>query len=782
MVIRNLLKATDEGLGHGETPIFPVQVFKTKEGVNYNPGDPNYDLFRYSMEVSARRLFPNYTFLDAPFNLKYYKPGHIESEVATMGCVSGSEVIKYSIDDVLYIEPFEIAYNRVLKYVNESARQGNSEYIDTSKSNIKIYDTHSEKLVQVKKFIRNSKVDNWRTIKFKDGQKLSLTGNHPLPVIGKGRLYADDIKPGDKIARANIDKLNGNTELKHAWFIGLLTGANARYRYNKIEVYADYNDSVINKLKNGMYPDIFEFDKTEESIVFNCVDSHYILETEDFCGCSERIKVISTEIFNATEESKIEFLAGMLENAYVVHNAKDKTCLFRIENTSKSLINSLYYFLKGIGLTAKIGDTVTTCGNLQHMSAIHTYHVDFNVTEKILSKTSYKYRVEEGNIFILNSLLVPKKESNVVEVEYIKNGLESGESNSYSYDVETESDRFDVSGIQSHNCRTRVMSNIYDPEHETSISRGNLSFTTINLPRLAIKASNGVKGHGDIKLFFSLLDEMMELVHKQLLERFEVQCRKHPRNYPFLMGQGVWLGTDELGPDDDIREVLKQGTLSIGMIGLAETLTMLIGKHHGESEEAQQLGLKIIGHMRELTDKWSQEEKMNYGIIGTPAEGLSGRFIKIDQRIYGKIPGVTDKEYYTNSSHIRVDYNISAFDKIELEAPYHELENAGHICYVELDGDPLKNIDAFEAVVRCMHDAGIGYGAINHPVDRDPVCGYVGIIDDVCPRCGRREGEPMTLDMWKRIKGYSKTANADYCGTCGDPYEEQDRVTNKVNK
>lgn len=323
-------------------------------------------------------------------------------------------------------------------------------------------------------------------------------------------------------------------------------------------------------------------------------------------------------------------------------------------------------------------------------------------------------------------------------------------------------------------CRTRVMANIYDPENEIVTGRGNLSFTSINLPRL------GIKSRGDINRFYYLLDNMMETVHHQLLARFEVQCRKHPRNFPFLMGQGVWIDSDKLGPDDDMRNILKHGTLTVGFIGLAECLKALTGYHHGESEESQKMGLEIIGHMRELTDRWSQEEKMNYSLIATPAEGLSGRFVFMDKKKYGIIEGVTDRDYYTNSMHVPVYHQISAFKKINIEAPYHALCNGGHITYIELDGDPSKNLDAFEKVVRYMHDAGIGYGAINHPVDRDPVCGYTGIIDDVCPRCGRREGEPMTEEMWQKIKGYASARDASNCGACGNPYEEADRLINPM--
>ena len=323
-------------------------------------------------------------------------------------------------------------------------------------------------------------------------------------------------------------------------------------------------------------------------------------------------------------------------------------------------------------------------------------------------------------------------------------------------------------------CRTRVMGNTYNPDYEKTPGRGNLSFTSINLPRLAIRS------RGSVDKFFELLDATMNTVHHQLLARFDVQCRKHPRNFPFLMGQGLWVGADKLGPDDNMREILRNGTLTVGFIGLAECLVALTGQHHGESEYSQELGLKIIGHMCELTDKWSAEEKMNYSVIATPAEGLSNRFTRLDKKKYGIIPGVTDKEYYTNSMHVPVNYPISAFKKINIEAPYHALCNGGHITYIELDGDPTKNLDAFEKVIRHMHDAGIGYGAINHPVDRDPVCGYNGVIDDVCPRCGRREGEPMTEEMWQKIKGYPSWANAEHLGTCGNRAEEANRVPNTL--
>lgn len=297
-------------------------------------------------------------------------------------------------------------------------------------------------------------------------------------------------------------------------------------------------------------------------------------------------------------------------------------------------------------------------------------------------------------------------------------------------------------------CRTRVLGNTVDPSKKVTPGRGNLSFTSINLPRLGIKHGI-VSGKTDLDGFFKELGELEDLVKDQLLERFEIQCSKHVYNFPFLLGQGVWIDSDKLKPNDRLRKVYKHGTLTVGFIGLAECLKALIGKHQGESKEAQELGLKIIKFMRDKTDKYAEEYNLNFSLIATPAEGLSGRFTNIDKAIYGKIKGVTDRDYYTNSFHVPVYYNISIADKLKIEGPYHALTNGGHISYIELDGDTASNVEAFEKIVRLMHDNKMGYAAINHPVDRDPVCGFNGVIGDYCPGCGRRDCEGVSIERVK---------------------------------
>ncbi len=298
--------------------------------------------------------------------------------------------------------------------------------------------------------------------------------------------------------------------------------------------------------------------------------------------------------------------------------------------------------------------------------------------------------------------------------------------------------------IATMGCRTRVFASVFPESDGIVTGRGNLSFTTINLVRIGIKHGIclGERKEADWEGFYRELDEKMDLVKDELLERFDFQANQHVRNFPFLMGQGNWFGSEKLGPNDTLRDVIKHGTLSIGFIGLAETLVAMVGKHHGEDEDARDLGLDIISHMREKCDEYCKKYKLNFSLLATPAEGIAGRFTKIDRKEFGKIPGVTDREFYTNSFHVPVYYPISAFEKIDIEAPYHALCNAGHITYIELDGDPSQNIAAFEAVIRKMHDSGIGYGSVNHPVDRDPVCGFSGVITgDRCPHCGRLEGD-----------------------------------------
>ena len=318
--------------------------------------------------------------------------------------------------------------------------------------------------------------------------------------------------------------------------------------------------------------------------------------------------------------------------------------------------------------------------------------------------------------------------------KYLITSIKVTDEKCFTYDFEVDNDMFDLSGIVSHNCRTRTIQNVHNPEQNVTSGRGNITFTTINLPRLGLLAKH------DLNKFFKLFDDRIECCIEQIYDRFNFISKKKVYNFPFLMQEGVYLDSEKLDDDDEILESLKNGTLAVGFIGLAECLKALIGKHQGESQEAQELGLKIIQHLRDRMDLESKNSKLTWGCFATPAEGLSSRFTKIDQKKFGKIEGVTDRKYYTNSFHIPVYYNTSIVHKIDVEAPYHEICNAGSISYVEMDGDLTKNVEAFEQVVQYAKQKNMCYFSINHPVDVCPVCGYTGVIYDECPKCGFKEG------------------------------------------
>ena len=522
MVVKATLDETDKGLGGGETPIFPVQIFKYKRAINGEPGTLNNDLFKLACKVSAKRLFPNFSFMDTWYNKQYYKEGHPETEMGVMGCVAAKEHITYKYRGDIFYEPIGDAFHRFSCMGFKEVNTKRSKYIVLQ--GIDIFDRGG--WTECKGILCNKDASNWMELTAA-GRIIQLTDDHPLNVNG-ARTQAKDIKVGD--------------------------------------------------------------------------------------------------VLHSTEgEVKVE----------------------------------------------KIG------------------YID------------------------------------VVQD---------------SYDVETASDHFTLNNIDSHNCRTRVLANDYSPENAITPGRGNFAFVTINLPALGIRAQHSVPR------FFELFDDMIDACIGQLKDRFEYISHKHVYNYPFLMGQGVYLGSDKLKPDDEIGEVIKHASLSVGFVGLAECLVALIGKHHGESKIAQNLGLDIVHHLRTRMDQEIKRTGLNWSCFATPAEGLCSRVAKLNRKRFGLIAGVTDRDYVTNSSHVPVYYKISAKDKMRIEAPYHALCNAGHIGYVEVDGDLTKNPLALEALVKYAADLDMNYFSVNHPVDMCPVCGYVGVIGDQCPRCGFTETDGVTIE------------------------------------
>jgi ribonucleoside-triphosphate reductase len=339
-------------------------------------------------------------------------------------------------------------------------------------------------------------------------------------------------------------------------------------------------------------------------------------------------------------------------------------------------------------------------------------------------------------------------------------------------------------------CRTRVFENRHG--EKSTIGRGNLSFTTINLPKIAIESAHkaqeklgknfelGIGSDRNMteqykkavkRIFMQELEKYMTVASHQLYERFQFQSTAIAKQFPLLMS-GMWMGSEKLKPEDRVEDVIKHGTLSIGFIGLAECLIALTGKHHGESEDSQKLGLEIVNEMWELTKEFSEKYNLNFSVIATPAEGLSGRFTKIDRRTYGVIPGVNDREYYTNSNHVPVWYKCTAEHKAKIEAPYHEMCRAGHIFYIELDGDATHNPNTIKAVVDLMDKYNMGYGSINHTRTRCMDCGFENSDAQLvkCPKCGSEN-----IDTIQRITGYLVGTTSRWNSAKLD--ELKDRVT-----
>lgn len=759
MVVEECLRALDAGLGNGETSIFPIHIYKVKVGVNAEPGDPNYDLFQMACRVSAKRLFPNFEFLDAPFNLQFYKEGDPDTEVATMGCVHGDSVVTYRLNGMTYVESIARLYDRIADIVPAQQR-GKSEYMPTSEIDLKIWDSHNNAFVGVKTVLRNSDVDNWRKVTYANGRILIATGDHPLPIDGRGRVFVDNIKAGDIAPISTYVPVSNTNEFDEdlAWLLGvivcdgcLLSGTpSVTLGMDEYDVALKVLD-VAKKLPGSGNRKIKTHTRGEKGNYYEVIlgaseCENYLCSL--FEGAEKNKRHIPQFIFNCKREQRIAFLAGMIDaDGYINRHSNNRGTGLRVQvgSVNRELAVQQAMLAQSIGLQAKIYETQYS---KEHNKT--TFRVEFAASNEIINALiceKKKKAADKADAYPLCPT-IPSL-SRIMHIESI-------DIDALSYDVETDSDYFDVNGVISHNCRTRVMANINGPS--TTAGRGNLSFTTINLPRLAIEASN--EAHDSYEAtsaavyerFMHKLDETVDLVVRQLLERFEIQAERHVYNYPFLMGQGVWMDSDKLKREDTVRNVIKHGTLGIGFIGLAEAMKAIFGKNHAESAEVWDHAYKVVERIRNLSDQATKEHHLNFSVIATPAEGLSGRFVRIDKKEFGEIKGVTDRAYYTNSYHVPVYQPVGVFTKIDLEAPFHALCNGGHITYVELDGDVSKNPEAFEEIITYMRHAGIGYGSINHAVDYDPVCGYTGIINDVCPRCGRREGEGIELSRLEELR------------------------------
>lgn len=683
LATKALLKAIDDGIGKGVTSLFPIVIFKLKEGVTYSPQDPNYDLRLYSERVTAKRMFPNYSNLDAPYNLKYYKEGHPETEAAYMGCLARHEQVIIKVNNDVRLMSIGNAYEYFEDSDVATADTSKSKYIDLDGMQVSVYDSNKQSFVRCKGILKNPDKRDWKRIVLSDGRLLLATSDHPLPVKNKGRTQVNALKVGDEIPAVwtapEVD-IKKSVSTEEAWLLGLIlcdgcyaSSINISLGLDEYDILktaqtalADcwHLDTKVTKRMRGEKGDYYDLYVTGNQVT----QRNALLKSFGSLKKSERH--LPEDILTWNRKARLAFLAGMIDADGYVNKVKKGSGIanrVQIGSTNPGLALQQMYLAQSLGYPAKVYINHYAKG----VSSVR-YKVEFGATIELVEmlKSSKKRKWTEDDY--TSAIQTPEYVS-VRSIEDADDYIGS------SYDFETDSDRFDASGINSHNCRTRAISNVNGPEIVTD--RGNLSFTTLNLPRYAIEASReGTSEEERIEIFFKKLDKYLDIARRQLEHRYKIQCNRRVYNLPYVMQQGAYMGSEHLSPDDTIRKAIENGTLSFGFVGLAEALVALTGHDHTEGEQYQQLGLRIVKHMRDYADKLTEEQHMNWSLIATPAESVAGKMLRKDRAEFGVIPGVTDKDYYTNSNHVPVWRKIRASEKIRLEAPYHELTNAG--CYM----------------------------------------------------------------------------------------------------
>lgn len=752
-IIREVLNSTYRGVGNGETPIFPIQIWKLKAGVSADKDDKNYDLLKLACKVTARRFFPNFLNLDAPFNRNdkwnIDDPKRWMYEVNTMGCVEGEEVITYRFMDKTYVESFKRFWNRLKSYFPVKPQNFLNENLYMDTTGVEILDT-KKGFVNVKRVVRN--VSNlWNKVKLSNGRVLTCTADHPFYTENRGRVLSEDLLENDVVqissinSRINSQTINFNPE--KAWLLGFLLcdgcysssvfasiaakgEDDIQEKYiSAMETHFELETKVVNQSRGakGEYKDLVAIGNNDGTM--NTTRTYL---TSIFGGLNKKDRQIPQEVFSWNKEAQISFLAGMIDADGYVNPTAHGGSIVQIGSTNKELALQQMLLAQNLGYVSKVYQNQYSKQNPD----LIRYRVEFFPDDTLILALACEKKKE--------NYIKRTRPVNCPETAIVKE-TSRFEKKQFSYDVETESDFFEVSGIFSHNCRTRVFENRHG--EKTSNGRGNLSFTTINLVRLGLAASSK---ENKMQYFYDELDKYIDIVVKQLYDRYKFQCTAQKTQFPLLMS-GLWSGSEKLKSGDTVESVLKQGTLGVGFIGLAECLIALTGKHHGESKEAQRLGLEIITHLRDRVSYHADKYNLNFSVLATPAEGISGKFLKKDRKDFGIIEHITDKDYYTNSNHVPVWFKCSISEKAKIEAPYHALTLGGHIFYVEFDGDPTNNPQAVEQTVQIIRHYNIGYGSINHLQNRCLDCGCENAIADLekCPLCG---GE--NIDIIQRITGY----------------------------
>ncbi|HCL4455116.1 TPA: anaerobic ribonucleoside-triphosphate reductase [Clostridium botulinum] len=762
LIQENILKVRINGLGKAKkTAIFPKLVFAVEEGVNKNPTDKNYNIKQLAIKCATLRMYPD--ILNVPMVIK--NTGSFKNP---MGCVDGKEIITYKIDNKLFVESFERMWDRLSKKfeVKEQVSEGNY-YINLEETFI--YDT-KKGFVNVQRIIRNKDKNDWIRIKFSNGRSLMTTSDHPLPIINKGKTFAKDLEIGDmiNINQNQYSENNINYNIDKAWLLGVILCDGCYDGNITTSLNAIGEDDIIQKYKD-IFPKIYNLNITEKEqnrgkkglykdLVTKGNQIHIKKQFENLFGGIQKIKRhIPNEVFSWNREAKLSFLAGMIDADGYINSTGNSGSTVQIGSTNKELALQTMALAQSLGLQAKVYLNHYTSKDKNKIR----YRIEFSATLELLKYISCNKKIDcftrEANISKTNI-------ASVSSIEFI------GNRNEYSYDVTTDSDYFEVSGIYSHNCRS-FLSPWYD-ENGTLIhdGRNNCGVYTINLPRL------GIRSNHSIEYFYKLLDEQLEIAYEALMYRLHRFDSVRAKEAPILYCEGA-MGV-KLNPEDNVSKLFKNGraSISLGYIGVHETILAIFGKHIYDDENLRSEGIKLVKYLHDKCNEWKEKTGYGFSVYSTPAESLCYRFCEIDKKDFGILKGITDKDYYMNSFHLDVTKQVSSFDKIDFEAPYPPLANGGHICYTEFPS-LVNNPQALEDVWDYSYDK-TDYQGTNTPIDKCFECGFEGEFDAtdkgfICPNCGN--DNPQTSNVTRRVCGYLGNPN-DRKPNKGKLEETQQRV------
>ena len=745
MVTKALLEVSIKGIGRlHKTSIFPCGIFQCMNGVNRKQEDPNYDLFQLALKSTAQRLYPNYANVDWSGN-EGYDINDPRTFFSTMGCVEGNEVITYKFNDNLYVESFKRMWNRLSDYFTIKQQvSGSNDNLYLDVNNVQIYDT-KDGFVKVKRVIRNTSTD-WVNVKMSHGRSLLCTIDHPFHT-NRGRVRADELHDGDIVT---INPKQYSEELfdfdnDKAWLLGfiLCDGCYDNHVFSSValDTENDIANAYIDRMSKCFGSEVKVVERHREKrgdykdlCSQGCVTEIIDYLSTKFEGLTKARRHIPNEVFSWDRESKLSFLAGMIDADGYINPTTHGGAIVQIGSTNKELSLQQMALAQSLDMTCAVYQNHYSKKN---PNAVR-YRIEFAPTKELLNFVVSQKKVDN---YIKSTTNRNHTKAEINEVLAVSNMKE------FSYDVETESDHFEVSGIYSHNCRT---ANGYDINGfgQLKDGRGNICPVTIILPTLAMEAKESFTNEYDddiVDVFMQILDKKIHEAKDMLLERFEWICSQSPESAKFMYENGVVEG---YVPEEGIRSALKHGTLAIGQLGLAEALQILIGCNHTTTK-----GMELAKHIEQLFKnrcaEFKGEYQLNFGVYYTPAENLCFTAMKKFKEKYGEIPSVSDKKFFTNSMHIPVWEKMNPFEKIDLESQLTGYSSAGCITYIELDSTVKNNLEALEDIVNYAMDKDVPYFAVNVPNDTCMKCGYTDEIANNCPMCGGDE-----IQRLRRVTGY----------------------------